>query len=151
MSVIWFKKDLKIEDLKKYETETMSAFLEMEWVALGNDFLQMKMPVNQKTKQPYGLLHGGASCALAETVGSIASALVVDTEWYACTGLEINANHIKSALNGFVWATARPLHLGKSTHVWDIKIKNDQEQLVCISRLTVAILEKKIRPLSLLK
>ena len=148
MENIWFKKDLMLEHLNQFGKETMASFLEMEWVELGNDFLKMKMPVNKKTRQPYGLLHGGASCALAETIGSIASAMVIDTKRYACTGLEINANHIHSATDGFVWATAKPLHLGKSTHVWDIKILDDRDKLICVSRLTVAILDKSLRNLT---
>ncbi len=149
MENIWFNKAVKLEDLKNFGHETMASFLEMEWVEIGADFLKMRMPVNNKTKQPYGLLHGGASCALAETVGSIASALVIDTKEYACTGLEINANHIRSATEGFVWATAKPLHLGNSTHVWDIKIVDDKDKLVCVSRLTVAVLNKSRRNLIL--
>ena len=149
MENIWFKKDLTLSDLKHFGLETMANFLEMEWVEIGPDHLKMKMPVNNKTKQPYGLLHGGASCALAETIGSIGSALVIDVKQYACTGLEINANHIRSATAGFVWATAKPLHLGKSTHVWDIKILDDKDKLICVSRLTVAILDKSQRNLTL--
>lgn len=149
MENIWYKKDLTLDHLKQFDKETMASFLEMQWVEIGADYLKMKMPVNNKTKQPYGLLHGGASCALAETIGSIASALVIDTAVYACTGLEINANHIRSATDGFVWATAVPLHLGKSTHVWDIKILDDNHKLVCVSRITVAILNKSQRNLTL--
>lgn len=115
----------------------------MEWEEIGPNFLKMKMPVDSRTLQPYGLLHGGASCALAETVGSVASALVIDTEKFICVGLEINANHIRGERSGFVSATATPLHLGATTHVWDIKIHNEAGKLVCISRLTVAILKKK--------
>ncbi len=100
------------------------------------------MPVDQRTKQPYGLLHGGASCALAETIGSVASQLVLDPNKFICVGLEINANHIRSARNGYVTGIAKPLHLGGTTHVWDIKIYDDAEQLICISRLTLAILKK---------
>ena len=100
------------------------------------------MPVDERSKQPYGLLHGGASCALAETAGSVASHLVVDPNKYICVGLEINANHVRSARQGFVTATATPLHLGATTHVWDIKIHDDNQKLICISRLTVAILKK---------
>jgi 1,4-dihydroxy-2-naphthoyl-CoA hydrolase len=100
------------------------------------------MPVNQKTKQAYGILHGGASCALAETVGSLASALVIDLGKFRCVGLEINANHIKSATKGFVTSLCTPLHLGKTTHVWDIKIFDDLERLICVSRLTVVIVDK---------
>jgi 1,4-dihydroxy-2-naphthoyl-CoA hydrolase len=101
------------------------------------------MPVNEKVKQPYGLLHGGISCVLAETVGSIASALVIDNEKFYCVGIEINANHVRSARDGKVIATCSALHLGKTTHVWDIKIHDENEKLVCVSRLTVAIVPVK--------
>lgn len=120
----------------------MTKQMGMEWVELGDDFLKMSMPVSEVTKQPYGLLHGGASCALAETLGSVASALVVDTSKYSCVGLEINANHIRSARSGRVIGECRPLHLGKSTHVWDIRIFDDMDKIVCVSRLTVAIIAK---------
>ena len=142
-TMIWFNKNLKIEDLKNLQPNTMSSLLEMEWVEVGDDFLRLRMPVNDKTKQPYGLLHGGASCALAETIGSIGSFLVIDSTKKLCVGLEINANHVKSARDGFVTATAKPLHLGNFTHIWDIRIEDDNSNLVCISRLTVAILDKK--------
>ncbi|RYF96207.1 MAG: hotdog fold thioesterase [Chitinophagaceae bacterium] len=141
--MIWFNKALTLSDVEDIMPNTMADFLEMEWVAIGPDYLRLRMPVIAKTKQPYGLLHGGASCALAETVGSIGSALVVDRSVNICVGLEINANHIRSATSGFVTATARPVHLGKSTHVWDIRLEDDEQKLVCISRLTVAILPKK--------
>jgi 1,4-dihydroxy-2-naphthoyl-CoA hydrolase len=140
---IWFKKYLSLSDLKPLTPNTMGQHLGMEWVAIGEDFLQMRMPVDERTKQPYGLLHGGASCALAETIGSVASYYVVDNEKFICVGLEINANHIRSATKGFVTATCTPLHLGASTHVWDIKIVDEREKLVCVSRLTVAILKKQ--------
>lgn len=120
----------------------MGRHLGMEWCGFGANFLQMKMPVDDRTHQPYGLLHGGASCALAETVGSVASFFVIDNSQFICVGLEINANHIRSVRSGWVVATAEPLHLGSSTHVWDIKIKNEEGRLVCVSRLTVAILKK---------
>lgn len=115
----------------------------MEWLEIGPDFLKIRMPVDERTKQPYGLLHGGASCALAETVGSIGSHLVIDPSKFLCVGLEINANHIRGARSGFVTAIASPLHLGSSTHVWDIKIHDDNDKLVCVCRLTVAILKKQ--------
>src|SRR5882757_207708 len=101
------------------------------------------MPVDDRTRQPYGLLHGGASATLAETLGSVASAYVIDMKQYYCVGLEINANHIRPAREGFVYGTAIPLHLGRTTHVWDIRIYDAQEKLVCVSRLTVAILKKQ--------
>lgn len=141
--MIWFNKALTLADVEHIMPNTMADFLGMEWVAIGPDYLRLRMPVTDKTKQPYGLLHGGASCALAETIGSIGSALVVDQAVNMCVGLEINANHLRSATSGYVTATARPVHLGRSTHVWDIRLEDDQQKLVCISRLTVAILPKK--------
>jgi 1,4-dihydroxy-2-naphthoyl-CoA hydrolase len=140
---IWFNKAIKIADLHSLAPDTMSNHLGMEWLEIGPDFLKMRMPVDERTKQPYGLLHGGASCALAETIGSIGSHLVIDPSKYLCVGLEINANHISSARSGFVTATAIPLHTGSTTHVWDIKIHSEQHKLVAVCRLTVAILKKK--------
>ncbi len=140
---IWFNKNLSLPDIKPLGPNTMGEHLGMEWVAVGNDFLKMRMPVDERTKQPYGLLHGGASCALAETVGSLASHFIIDPEKFICVGLEINANHVRSARGGYVTATCTPLHIGASTHVWDIKITDDKEKLICISRLTVAILKKQ--------
>jgi len=141
MSAIWFNKGIGREALPAYP-ETMARHLGMEWVEIGDDFLTMKMPVDHRTHQPYGLLHGGASCALAETVGSIGSYLVIDHEKFLCVGLEINANHVRGVKSGFVKAVARPIHLGATTHVWDIRITDESDKLVCISRLTVAILKK---------
>jgi len=140
---IWFNKSITLEDIKLFGKETMASYLGMQWIEIGDDFLKLSMPVNEKTKQPYGLLHGGASCALAETVGSVASALVIDMEKNICVGLEINANHIRSAKEGIVTGHCTPLHLGKTTHVWDIKIYDGNEKLICVSRLTVAILPKQ--------
>ena len=143
MSSIWFNKSITLDDIKDFGKETMAAYLDMQWIEIGDDFLKLSMPVNEKTKQPYGILHGGASCALAETIGSVASALVIDMSKNICVGLEINANHIRSAKEGRVTGHCTPLHLGKSTHVWDIKIYDEGEKLICVSRLTVAILPKK--------
>jgi 1,4-dihydroxy-2-naphthoyl-CoA hydrolase len=142
---IWFKSDLTLEHIlaENLNAATMGTHLGMQFVELGNDFLKMSMPVDERTKQPYGLLHGGASCALAETVGSIASALVIDTSKQICVGLEINANHLRAVKDGIVIAIATRLHIGSSTHVWDIKIHDENKKLVCVSRLTVAILAKK--------
>lgn len=141
--MIWFDKALTLDKFKTLGEGSMGHHLGMEWTELGPDFLRMRMPVDARTKQPYGLLHGGASCALAETVGSVASALVVDPEKNICVGLEINANHIRGVREGYVTATARPLHLGSSTHVWEIKINDDAGKLVCASRLTVSILKRR--------
>ncbi len=140
---IWFNKEISVEKIASIEKNSMGEFLGIKWVEIGDDFIKATMPVEDRTRQPYGLLHGGASCTLAESIGSIASALVVDHEKFACVGLEINANHVKSAMNGLVTGIARPLHLGGSTHVWDIRIYNDTQQLVCVSRLTVAVIARK--------
>lgn len=102
-----------------------------------------RMPVDHRTQQPMGLLHGGASVVLAETLGSIASNLCVDFNAQYCVGLEINANHVKSASQGYVVGTASAVHIGKRTHIWEIRIVNEQEELVCISRLTMAVMDKK--------
>jgi 1,4-dihydroxy-2-naphthoyl-CoA hydrolase len=140
---IWFNKELSIEQLVQPGKDTMAEFLGIEWTEVGDNFIKAKMPVDQRTKQPYGLLHGGASCVLAETIGSIASAMVIDQNRFQCVGLEINANHVHSATSGYVSGVAMPLHLGKSTHVWDIRIYNENDKMVCVSRLTVAIIEKR--------
>jgi 1,4-dihydroxy-2-naphthoyl-CoA hydrolase len=140
---IWFDKELSVAKLKPLENKTMAQYLGIEWVEVGENFLKAKMPVDHRTIQPYGLLHGGASCTLAETIGSVASAMVVDHSKFYCVGLEINANHIRSAREGFVTGIATPLHLGSSTHVWDIKIFDEKEKLTCVSRLTVAIIPRK--------
>lgn len=140
---IWFHKDLSIEHFRQLGKGTMGEYLGIEWTELGDDFLKARMPVDHRTRQPYGLLHGGASCALAETIGSVASAMVVDHAKFYCVGLEINANHIRSAREGFVTGVATPLHIGSSTHVWDIKIYDEKEKLVCVSRLTVAVIARK--------
>ena len=139
---IWFKKSIKLADLAPFAAETMAEHLGIEWTEIGDDYIKIKMPVDERTKQQYGLLHGGASCVLAETAGSVASHLVVDSSKYSCVGLEINANHIRSARNGFVYGIATPLHLGANTHVWDVKIYDELNKLICIARLTVAILNK---------
>ncbi|MEO8768755.1 MAG: hotdog fold thioesterase [Ferruginibacter sp.] len=140
---IWFNKDLQLADINSITPNTMGEFLGMKWVEIGPDYLKISMPVDDRTKQPYGLLHGGASCALAETAGSVASHFVMDSTKNICVGLEINANHLRSAKEGFVIATASPLHIGATTHVWDIKIHDDNGRLICVSRLTVAVLKRK--------
>ncbi len=121
----------------------MLEILDIKFTESGEDWLKAQMPVDHRTHQPYGILHGGASVSLAETLGSVASHLVLDPEKKMAVGLEINANHIKSVRSGLVFGLVSPIHLGKSTHLWDIKIVNEMKQLVCISRLTVAILEKR--------
>lgn len=126
-----------------FDRGTMGEYLAIEWMEVGENYLKARLPVDDRTKQPYGLLHGGASCVLAETIGSMASAMVIDHSKFYCVGLEINANHISSAKDGYVTGTVTPLHLGSTTHVWDIKIHDVNGKLVCVSRLTVAILKRK--------
>ena len=140
---IWFDKNLSVEKIKPFGFGTMTEYLDLEWLEVGEDYIKARLPVNQKTIQPYGLLHGGASCVLAETLGSVGSAMVVDHSKYYCVGLEINANHIKGVRKGYVTGVASPLHLGSTTHVWDIRIFDESEKLSCISRLTVIIIPRK--------
>lgn len=142
MSAIWKHPAPGLDMLNAMRRNTLAETLGMEFIGIGADFLQLQMPVDSRTHQPYGLLHGGASAALAETLGSVASALCIDPDRQICVGMEINCNHIRSVRQGKVTGTARPLHLGSSTHVWDIKIHDDRDKLVCVSRLTVAVLKK---------
>lgn len=137
-----FKQSLTLESLNKWSRNTLAEHLGIEFIEIGDDFLVAKMPVNAKTHQPLGLLHGGASVALAETLGSVAATLCLDESRF-CVGLEINANHLKGVRDGFVKGTTRPIHIGKQTQVWEIRISNDLNELVCISRITMAVLEKK--------
>ena len=139
---IWFNPTVTAKELSPLGINTMSEHIGIEFTEVGDNYLKAKMPVDPRTQQPYGFLHGGASAALAETMGSIASALVIDQTQYNCVGLEINANHIRGVKEGYVYGTVLPLHIGRSTHVWDIKIYDQWEKLVCVSRLTVAILRK---------
>ncbi|ANT64527.1 MULTISPECIES: hotdog fold thioesterase [Prosthecochloris] len=121
----------------------MARHLGIEMVEVGLDFMTAKMPVDHRTIQRIGILHGGASLALAETVGSIAASYCIDRESSFIVGQEINANHIRSVREGFVYARATPLHLGRTSHVWDIRITNEEGKLVCVSRFTVAVLKKR--------
>lgn len=141
-NIIWFDKTLTKESAIGFSNYTMGHHLGFEWVEIGPDYLSMRMPVDERTKQPYGILHGGASCALAETVGSLGAAYTLDPDKKICVGLDINANHLKAVRSGYVTGRANPVHLGKSTQVWEIKITNENAELVCVSRLTMAILDK---------
>lgn len=140
--MIWKQKP-SLDVLQKMGENTMCSHLGMEFTEIGDDFLVAKMPVDQRTKQPAGLLHGGASAALAETLGSIASALCLPDNKRMPVGIEINANHLKSATSGFVTGKVLPIRVGQSLHVWNIEIHNDKSELVCVSRLTVMIVDKK--------
>lgn len=137
-----FRQNATIETLNKWSDNTLAGLLGIEITEIGEDFIVARMPVDERTRQPLGLLHGGASVALAETLGSIAATLCLDDSRF-CVGLEINANHIKSIRNGFVTGRTQPIHIGKQTHVWEIRITNESNELVCISRITMAVLEKK--------
>ena len=141
MKTIW-KHKFTIDDLNDFTRNSIVGYIGIIFTEKGNDFLRGTMPVDKKTIQPHGILHGGASVVLAETLGSSASAMVVDDMHYS-VGLEVNANHIKSVTKGIVTGTARPVHLGNTTQVWDIMIKNEKNQLTCISRLTMAVLKNQ--------
>ena len=139
---IWFK-PYTIEEVQQRGKATMVEHIGIVITELGENFLKGTMPVDHRTVQPMGILHGGASAALAETLGSLAANLVVDSNKKYCVGLDINANHIRAAKKGLVTGIAKPLHLGSSTQVWSIEIFDEENKLVCISRLTMAVLERK--------
>jgi len=140
--IIWFNKAMTIADIEQLGKNNMAEHLGMKFTEIGNNFIKGTLPVDHRTRQPYGLLHGGASAALAETLGSLASAFVIDPEKYICVGIEINANHVRGVRSGSVTGTCTAIHIGATTHVWDIRIQdNANEKLICISRLTVAILK----------
>jgi 1,4-dihydroxy-2-naphthoyl-CoA hydrolase len=129
--------------LNERGSKSMPGYLGIQFTEIGTDFLRATMPVDARTHQPFGLLHGGASVTLAETIGSVASLLCVDEAQYLCVGQEINANHLRGIASGTVTATARPFHLGNRSHVWHIEIRDENERLVCVSRLTMAIVERR--------
>jgi 1,4-dihydroxy-2-naphthoyl-CoA hydrolase len=131
-----------VEQLQEHSRNTLVETIGIRVTEIGPDFLRASMPVNPTTHQPMGVLHGGASVALAETVGSLAANLCVDQKLYACMGQEINANHLRPVSSGIVTATARPYHLGRRSQVWGIEIRDEQQNLVCISRLTMAVVDR---------
>src|ERR1700678_1945463 len=133
---------LTLQELNSGRDGTLVGHLGIEFTEIGADFIRGTMPVDGRTRQPYGLLHGGASVALAETLGSMGATLCIDTEAYQCVGQEINANHMRAARAGLVTGTARPVHLGARSHVWTIDIVNAAGKLLCTSRLTVAIIRR---------
>jgi len=134
--------DVTVDSLNQMGQGNMVAHLGIEFTAVGTDYLRAKMPVDKLTKQPLGLLHGGASLALAETLGSVAGHSCVDNSRQYCVGLEINANHIRAVRDGYVYGTARAIHVGKKTQVWEIRITNEDNKMVCISRITLAVMDK---------
>lgn len=134
-----FKKHFDLAAIETHGRNTMQGAIGIRISEIGDDFLRGTMPVDARTKQPFGLLHGGASVALAETLGSMAGWMCLPDDGSRCVGLEINANHLKAMRDGEVTGTARPLHLGRSTQVWEIRITDSEDALVCISRLTLAV------------
>ncbi len=138
-----FNPEVTIEKLNFYSQNTLVEHLGIEVLRIGEDFIEAKMPVDHRTHQPFGLLHGGASVALAETLGSLAAHCTIDDQTKYCVGLEINANHIKSVKSGFVIGTTRPIHVGGRTQVWETKITNEQGELVCVSRITMAVIDRR--------
>ena len=137
---IWFK-PFTLDEIQGYSRGSMVEHLDLRFTEIGPDFLRGTLPVDSRTTQPFGLLHGGASAALAETLGSVAAQHCVDMDRHYCVGLEINSNHVRSARAGRVTGTARPAHIGSRSQVWEIRIEDDKQRLVCISRLTVMVLE----------
>jgi len=131
------------EQLRERSRNTLAEWLDIRVTEIGPDYLRATMPVNSHTHQPQGILHGGASVALAETVGSLAANLCVDFTKYVCVGQEINANHLRPASSGLVTGTARPYHVGGRSQVWGIEIRDENDKLVCVSRITMAVVERK--------
>ncbi len=140
--MIWAKKPT-IEELQRACKGTLCEHLGMEFIECGDDYLTAKMPVDHRTIQPAGLLHGGASVALAETLGSIASVLCIKSENKMPVGVEINANHLKATTSGFVVGKVTPIRRGQTVHVWNIEIRNEKGDLTCVSRLTVMVVDRK--------
>ena len=138
---IW-RGDPTIKDLQQFHDKAMSGHLGIVFTEIGADFLRGTMPVNERTRQPFGVLHGGASVAFAETLASSAAYLCIDGEQHACFGQEINANHIRSVKAGLLTGTTRPFHIGARSHVWGIEIVDESGRLVCVSRITMAVVER---------
>lgn len=139
--MIWHR-EYTVDELNSRPKNHIGALLGIKFTAIGDDFLEGTMPVDERTHQPAGILHGGASVVLAETLGSIASYMCIDGEKYLAVGLEVNANHLRPVTKGLVKGVCKPIHIGAKTHVWDIKLYTDKGKLNCVSRLTVAIIPK---------
>ena len=139
---IWYDPAITAEQINPIGNGNMAEYLGIEITEVGEDYLKATMPVDHRTRQPYGLLHGGASVVLAETLGSVGAAFVVDRSKYDCVGLEINANHIRGVREGIVTGIARPIHIGTTTQVWDIRIHDNRDKIICISRITIAVLKR---------
>lgn len=138
--MIWFEENISLDALNASNKNTMGEWLDIQFTEIGEDYLCATMPVNARSHQPAGLLHGGASAALAEHIASTAGWLCVDPKSRTCVGMEINCNHLRGKTSGIVTATARPFHIGKTTQVWEIKITDERGKLVCVSRMTLAVI-----------
>lgn len=141
---IW-KRPTHLEGFAERAEGTAVAHMGIEVTAIGDDYLTGRMPVDNRTRQPHGILHGGASVLFAETLGSMAANLCLESDTLAAVGLDINANHIRPVADGWVYGCARPLHIGNSTHVWEIRIADEADKLVCICRLTMAVIQPRPR------
>jgi 1,4-dihydroxy-2-naphthoyl-CoA hydrolase len=138
---IW-KSLRSVEEMNSLHVGTLVEHIGIRFTECGDDFVRGTIPVDARTQQPYGLLHGGASVALAETLGSMGAIMCLDVEQYQCVGQEVNANHLRAARKGLVTGTARPVHLGGRSQVWVIDLVNEAGQLTCTSRLTVAVIRR---------
>jgi uncharacterized protein (TIGR00369 family) len=141
-NTIWTQ-DVTVDTFNERAKNTLCSHLGIEFIEIGDDFLIATMPVDERTRQPMGIMHGGASCVLAETIGSMAAQYCVDMETKYCVGLDINTNHIRSISEGHVLGIASPYHLGRSTQVWSIEIHNKEHKLISANRLTMAVLTRK--------
>ena len=141
---IWFR-EFTLDEVRKFERGTLGEHLGIEFIQIGPDFVEARMPVDHRTVQPDRILHGGASVALAETLGSIGGSMCVDRERFQIVGQEINANHLRPALGGYVTGRAKPIHVGRRSQVWNIEITDDNQRLICVSRLTIAVIERQLR------
>ena len=141
---IWKLKP-ELDVINERGRNTMSEHLGIEFIGVGDDFLSAKMPINERNRQPLGIMHGGASCVLAETVGSTAAQFCIDMSQFYCVGLDINTNHTRAIREGLVLATAKPFHLGRTTQVWGIEIRDETDHLISVTRLTMAVLARDRR------
>ncbi|MBM3401188.1 MAG: hotdog fold thioesterase [Bacteroidetes bacterium] len=139
--MIW-SRDYTVEELNGRPKGHIGDLIGIEFTEITEDSISARMPVNEKTHQPYGILHGGASVVLSESLGSVASNMIIDSNKYIGVGLEVNANHLRPVKSGFVTGICKPIHIGGKTHVWDIRLYDDTGKMNCVSRLTVAIIPK---------
>jgi 1,4-dihydroxy-2-naphthoyl-CoA hydrolase len=141
---IWIRQ-FSVEELRSFQHDTMGEHLGIEVTDIGSDYLEARMPVDGRTMQPDRILHGGASVALAETLGSVGGTMCIDRERFQIVGVEINANHLRPAMTGHVTGRASPIHLGRRSQVWSIEIRDDNGRLICVSRLTIAVVDRQPR------